>query len=62
MKIEVSKNMLAGALAVLGKLVSRMSPVDSKGEFLQFTIFPDRKTAVPVFDQLRCAILPGFSS
>ena len=28
MKIEVSKNMLAGALAALGKLVSRMSPVE----------------------------------
>jgi len=28
MKIEVSKNMLAGAMVALGKLVSRMSPVD----------------------------------
>ena len=28
MKIEVSKNILAGALAALGKLVSRMSPVE----------------------------------
>ena len=28
MKIEVSKNMLAGALVALGKLVSRMSPVE----------------------------------
>ncbi len=28
MKIEVSRNMLAGALAALGKLVSRMSPVE----------------------------------
>ena len=28
MKIEVSKNALAGALAALGKLVSRMSPVE----------------------------------
>jgi len=28
MKIEVSKNMLVGAMAALGKLVSRMSPVE----------------------------------
>lgn len=28
MKIEVSKNMLAGTLAALGKLVNRMSPVE----------------------------------
>jgi len=28
MKIEVSKNMLAGALAALGKLVSWISPVE----------------------------------
>ncbi len=28
MRIELNKNMLAGALAALGKLVSRMSPVE----------------------------------